>query len=98
MDALNNVIAHFPEVGEIIQIKPLTSGLINQTYLVQTKSVTDPDYILQCINHHIFTDVDMLQHNIEAVTSHIRQKLEEAHEDDIDRKVLRFDKAEYGKT
>lgn len=98
MNALNNVIAHFPEVREIVQIKPLTSGLINQTYLVQTKDISASDYILQCINHQIFTDVDMLQHNIEAVTSHIRQKLEEAHEDDIDRKVLRFVKADNGKT
>ena len=98
MNALNNVIAHFPEVREIVQIKPLTSGLINQTYLVQTKDISASDYILQCINHQIFTDVDMLQHNIEVVTSHIRQKLEEAHEDDIDRKVLRFVKADNGKT
>lgn len=98
MNALNNVIAHFPEVREIVQIKPLTSGLINQTYLVQTKDISASDYILQCINHQIFTDVDMLQYNIEAVTSHIRQKLEEAHEDDIDRKVLRFVKADNGKT
>lgn len=98
MNTLNNVIAHFPEVREIVQIKPLTSGLINQTYLVQTKDVSAPDYILQCINHQIFTDVNMLQHNIEAVTSHIRQKLEEAHEDDIDRKVLRFVQADNDKT
>ena len=35
-------------------------------------------------------DVDLLQSNIEAVTRHIRGKLEAAGESDIDRKVLRF--------
>ena len=34
--------------------------------------------------------MDLLQSNIEAVTSHIRAKLEAAGEKDIDRKVLRF--------
>jgi Ser/Thr protein kinase RdoA (MazF antagonist) len=49
-----------------------------------------PDYVMQRINHNIFTDVDALQHNIEAVTRHIRRKLEAAGESDIDRKVLNF--------
>ena len=40
----------------------------------------------------------MLQHNIEKVTEHIRAKLEALHEDDIDRKVLRFLSTEEGKT
>lgn len=46
--------------------------------------------MLQRINHLIFTNVDMLQNNIQIVTSHIRKKLEEKGENDIDRKVLTF--------
>lgn len=49
-----------------------------------------PDYVLQRINHHIFTDVEGLQNNIQAVTRHIRRKLEQAGADDIDRRVLTF--------
>ena len=30
------IIKQFPEVGEVQEIKALTSGLINQTYLVKT--------------------------------------------------------------
>ena len=98
MDSMNQIVLKFPEVGEVESIKPLTSGLINQTYLVRTADKAAADYILQWINHNIFTDVEMLQHNIEAVTAHIRKKLEAAGEDDIDRKVLRFAKTAEGKT
>ena len=98
MNSLNQIIEKFPEVKNVELIKPLTSGLINQTYLVKTTEASSSDYILQCINHNIFQNVDMLQHNIECVTKHIREKLEAAHEEDIDRKVLRFVPTEEGKT
>ena len=90
MENLNQIIKQFPEVGEVKEVKALTSGLINQTYLVKTVDPQEADYVLQRINHQIFTDIDMLQHNIEVVTGHIRKKLEEKGETDIDRKVLTF--------
>ena len=70
---LQNVIAHFPQVKEIREIEPIQSGLINRTYRIVTEGADD--YILQCINHLVFTDVELLQHNIECVTEHIRAKL-----------------------
>ena len=88
MENLNKVIERFGTAGVVSEIKPLGNGLINDTYIVRTSSEDTPDYVLQRINHHIFTDVDALQQNIGAVTSHIRRKLEAAGEDDIDRKVL----------
>ena len=75
--------------GDIVDIRPLGNGLINDTFKVTTAG-SAPDYVLQRINHAIFPDVSLLQANIEAVTRHIRAKLEAAGEDDIDRKVLRF--------
>ena len=90
MENLNKVIERFGTAGVVSEIKPLGNGLINDTYIVRTSSEDTPDYVLQRINHHIFTDVDALQQNIGAVTSHIRRKLEAAGEDDIDRKVLTF--------
>jgi Ser/Thr protein kinase RdoA (MazF antagonist) len=54
--------------------------------------------VLQRINHQIFKDVELLQRNIDLVTSHIRQKLTEAGETDIDRKVLTFLPAGGGKS
>lgn len=96
MENLIPILKQFPETGEVLETKALTSGWINQTYLVKTSGSTD--YVLQRINHQIFTDVDMLQRNIEIVTGHIRRKLEMRGETDIDRKVLRFLPAMNGKT
>lgn len=90
MAALDAIVAQFPEIGKVARIIPLGAGLINQTLKVETEDPAAPDYILQCINNAVFQDVDMLQHNIECVTRHIRKKLEARGETDIDRKVLRF--------
>ena len=95
---LKEIVCHFPEITGISEIKPLTSGLINQTYLVCTASPQQNDYVLQCINHYVFKDVALLQHNIECVTRHIRRKLEERNEPDIDRKVLCFLSTDNGTT
>lgn len=89
MEPMTDIARRFEIEGEIVDIKPLGNGLINDTYKVTT---TDghPDYVLQRINNAIFKDVDLLQSNIEAVTNHIRKKLEKDGETDIDRKVLRY--------
>lgn len=90
MDNLNNIVSHFATEGTVTEIKPMGAGLINDTYKVTTAEPDAPDYVLQRINHHIFTDVDALQRNITAVTSHLRRKLEAEGATDIDRRVLRF--------
>ena len=94
---LKGIVEKFNVEGTIASIRPLGNGLINDTYLVVTAGEND-DYVLQRINNSIFQDVDLLQHNVEAVTSHIRKKLIEAGEDDISRKVLHFVETGEGKT
>ena len=84
--------------GTVREIKPLGSGLINDTYKVTTAEAGAQDYVLQRINHAIFQNVEMLQSNIEAVTRHIRKKLEENREADVERKVLHFIPTAEGKT
>ncbi len=81
--------------GEVLDIRPLGNGLINDTYLIITGDGS-PDYVLQRINNAVFRDVDLLHRNIDAVTAHIRGKLEKAGEKDIDRKVLSFVKVKGG--
>ena len=86
--ALQQIVGHFAVQGKVTGIRPLGNGLINDTFLVETDG---PDnYVLQRINQSIFQDVDLLQHNIDCVTRHIREKLVAAGESDIERKVLRF--------
>lgn len=98
MNNLEQIIGHFSIQGTVVDIKPLGNGLINDTYRVKTAGANTPDYVLQRINHHVFTDVELLQHNIETVTRHIREKLEAEGVDDIDRRVLRFVDTDEGKT
>lgn len=83
---MEEILKHFDIQGHILGIKPLGNGLINDTLLVLTDG---PDnYVLQRINDAIFRDVDLLQHNIDCATAHIRRKL--AGDPDIARKVLTF--------
>ena len=93
-----SILAQFEIKGSVKDVKPLGNGLINDTYHVIIEGGDSPDYVLQRINNAIFQDVDLLQHNIEVVTAHIRRKLEAAGTDDIDRKVLQFVKALDGRT
>ena len=92
------ILAQFEIKGIVDEVKPLGNGLINDTYHVITEGDETPDYVLQRINNAIFHDVDLLQHNIEVVTAHIRRKLEACDTTDIDRRVLQFVKARDGKT
>ena len=82
------IAGRFEITGKVLSVKPFGNGLINDTLLVRTDG--PDDYVLQRINQGIFRDVDLLQHNIDCVTAHLRRKLEEAGESDIERKVLRF--------
>ena len=88
MENLNNIIENFALEGEIKEIKPLGNGLINTTYAIITEGESD-NYVLQCINHNIFRDVDLLQKNIELITTQIEKKLIEKGETDIKRKTLK---------
>lgn len=85
---MKTILANFRLESDVTDVVPLGNGLINDTYRVMTDG--GEAYVLQRINHAIFKDVELLQRNIEAVTSHIRAKLETAGEKDIRRKVLRF--------
>ena len=95
-EAYLQILSHFELEENAIEVTPFGNGHINDTLKVVTVSGV-AGYVLQRINHHIFTNVDMLQNNIQTVTSHIRKKLEARGETDIDRKVLQFLPAKDGK-
>jgi Ser/Thr protein kinase RdoA (MazF antagonist) len=90
------ILRHFAPEENILLAEPFGNGHINDTLRVITADGT-AKYILQRINHHIFTNVDMLQNNIHIVTSHIRNKLIQRGETDINRKVLTFLPTQDGK-
>lgn len=86
---LIDIVSKFEINGRVVDVRPIGSGLINDSYEVNT-DIRSKAYVLQRINHHVFRNVELLQSNIEKVTTHIRRKLIERGETDIERKVLSF--------
>ena len=56
MKDLLSIVSHFQMQGTVREIKPLGSGLINDTYKVTTAEAGAQDYVLQRINHAIFSE------------------------------------------
>jgi len=83
------ILSQFDLTDKPVRAEIFGNGHINDTLKVTTDK-GEAKYILQRINHSIFTNVDMLQQNILTVTTHIRRKLETRGVQDIDRKVLTF--------
>jgi Ser/Thr protein kinase RdoA (MazF antagonist) len=92
-----DLIHYFQTEGTVVSIMPLGAGHINDSFLVKTSEQDKPDYLLQRINHQIFKNVELLQENILHVTNHIRKKLIEKGEQNIDRKTLTIIPAKDGK-
>ena len=88
-EELLNILDQFTLAEKVVSAEPFGNGHINDTLKV-TNEKGEIKYVLQRINHLIFTNVDMLQSNINTVTTHIREILEAKGENDIDRKVLTF--------
>ena len=69
--------------GEYLEHSRYGNGHINDTFLVKFRQRDGSvrNYILQRINHEIFTDPAALMENIEGVTSFLQQKVRERHGD-----------------
>ncbi|MCO4292412.1 aminoglycoside phosphotransferase family protein [Solitalea sp. MAHUQ-68] len=72
------IIDRFNLEGRIIGIKPYGSGHINDTYFLKNEDDLSPNYLLQRINHSIFTNVPDLMKNIQLVIDHLKSKLSTA--------------------
>lgn len=94
---MKEILKQFAIWNEVKDPQPLRIGFINDSFVVPARRVGETSYCLQRINHHIFKDVEGLMRNIEIVTSHIREKLLIAHEDNIERKVLHLIPTKKGK-
>lgn len=82
------LFSKFALEGTFAAAQPYGSGHIHETFLVRTHERECPDYILQRVNHHIFTDVPRLMENIVRVTEHLRRKIAAIPGADPDREVL----------
>ena len=87
MENLKHIVNQFRTNGQVAEVTVFGEGMINNTYRVSLIN-NSTEYVLQKVNHNIFRDIDLLQNNIKRITDHIRKKLTETGETDIDRKTL----------
>lgn len=77
MKNLESIAAKFAIEGNVASIKPLGQGFINNTYFITLEGESQPSYILQTKNHHVFPDVPAMMDNIDRVTRHIKSKVKD---------------------
>ncbi len=87
----NILIEEFNLKGTLKEIHCVSTGNINDTY-VATTSVENGErsYLVQRVNHKVFSDPERIAENVCKVTDHIEQKLRDAGVTDIRRRVLRY--------
>lgn len=80
MERLANVIHQFAFEGEYLDAEVCTFGHINDTFVLRFQQPENKmgRYILQYINKHVFEEPAEVMANIQAVTSHLRSRIEEA--------------------
>jgi hypothetical protein len=86
---MKEIYSQFRLTSDIIEVKPLKIGHINDSYTLWGEHQDDESYFLQRINHNIFRNVEGLQRNIQVVTDHIRKKLTDAGVSNIDQRVMK---------
>ncbi len=92
------IFQQFDVEGIFTGCQPTGKGHINDTLLVTTDAPDSAGYILQRINHQIFTNVPKLMENITRVTSHLRTKLSNQPARNQHEKVLEVIKTRNGAT
>jgi Ser/Thr protein kinase RdoA (MazF antagonist) len=88
MTDLFPVINQFQTSGKIIEINPIGSGHIHETYWVKSASADTDDYVLQKINTHVFRDPQAVMHNIGLVSAHLHEKILSSGKTDTRHNVL----------
>jgi thiamine kinase-like enzyme len=87
---LCDLFENFKTEGTFLKGEPYGSGHIHDTFCIETAEKDKDDYILQRLNNKIFKNIPELQHNIERVTVHLREKLSKIPGSDIKRECLRL--------
>ena len=86
---LKEISSAFQVYGDFVSGCPYGSGHINDTYQITYSVGGAPmHYLLQRINHHVFTQPANVQQNILRVTRCIAEKLRAQGEQDISRRTL----------
>ena len=95
---LREIFEYFDADGTFFKGEPYGSGHIHDTFRIETVETEKDDYILQRLNNKIFKNIPELQHNIERVTVHLKNKLKSIPGSDIKRECLSLIPSRDGKS
>lgn len=79
---------NFKIKGQALSAESFGSGHINDTFKIITDDSSNVQYLLQKINHHIFSNVSGLMNNIRLVLDHLKAKYEAIEINSSDSKTL----------
>ncbi len=85
---LKEIFNCFRADGTFLNGGPFGNGHIHDTYRIETSEKNADNYILQRLNNLVFKNIPELQHNIERVTVHLKNKLKTIPGSDFKRECL----------
>jgi len=72
LERIIEIANKFSPENEVLEIGPLGSGHIHQTYLVTTSSTEIPNFVLQKVNTSVFSNPVNLENNHRKLTEFLR--------------------------
>lgn len=94
---IGKLIGQYNLSGNVEHVEKFGNGRINKTYKLTTKNGKIKHYLLQQINIETFKNPSGLMKNIEAITSHLKNKIK-ARGGDSNRETLTIIKNKNGET
>ncbi len=91
---LKEIFSQFKHNSTFKSFSELSTGHINDTYLIKTDGVTN--YVLQRINHNVFKNIPALMANKVNISKHLQEKMTDLPKGQSKREVLRFLKSNKG--
>ncbi|PZU96520.1 MAG: aminoglycoside phosphotransferase [Pseudanabaena sp.] len=74
-DKLKSVVAEFAPQAQAIDIQAFGSGNINDTFWVSWEDTEIRSFILQRINHRVFSEPQLVMQNMRTYNDHVRDRL-----------------------
>ncbi|WP_227498504.1 phosphotransferase enzyme family protein [Synechococcus sp. PCC 7336] len=69
------IAAQFAGSDSVIDVCPLGSGLINDTFLATLAGTAGRRFVLQRLNRHVFRQPELVMQNLRVFSAHARQRL-----------------------
>ena len=75
MDDLIGIAREFTLQGRVLDLREYGSGNVNDTFLVTVGGASEPHFILQRLNLHVFRRPELVMDNLRTVGEHVARRL-----------------------